>query len=309
MSPTSSNKNDFKAWNNFHVMENAAKFPVMESHNFEFLRKDYPKLANLAGFAESYSFSDPVGAFVKLRTYGEFLVKAIFARHRLELTFQSNFNDLLHDSSIYSITPNVVQDKLHLLRLNGNKAAHGKLTKEDEAQVIECIKEAFDLGRWHLLSTKGAPSIESAQWQPITAETAESTASLKKQNRAQQKKLAEQETLMTKLLADLEATRAKAEASGKNEQEKLELLKQAQQAASTLEFSEEETRFKLIDAQLVAAGWHVGARGKNSRERPPTPRRTSSATRSEPPTRCRHPRSKKIRNHWPKLQKEIRKPL
>lgn len=290
-------------------MENAAKFPVMESHNFEFLRKDYPKLANLAGFAESYSFSDPVGAFVKLRTYGEFLVKAIFARHRLELTFQSNFNDLLHDSSIYSITPNVVQDKLHLLRLNGNKAAHGKLTKEDEAQVIECIKEAFDLGRWHLLSTKGAPSIESAQWQPITAETAESTASLKKQNRAQQKKLAEQETLMTKLLADLEATRAKAEASGKNEQEKLELLKQAQQAASTLEFSEEETRFKLIDAQLVAAGWHVGARGKNSRERPPTPRRTSSATRSEPPTRCRHPRSKKIRNHWPKLQKEIRKPL
>lgn len=137
MSPTSSDKNDFKAWNNFDVMENAAKFPTMQSHNFEFLRKDYPELANLGGFTESYSFSDPVSGFVKLRTYGESLVKAIFAHHKFELTFQSSFNELLHDSSFRYITPRVIQDKLHLLRIKGNKAAHGELPKEDEEDAAD----------------------------------------------------------------------------------------------------------------------------------------------------------------------------
>ena len=236
----------------------------MESHNFEFLRKDHPELANLAGFAESYSYADPVGALVKLRTFAEFLVKAIFAHHRLELTFQSNLNDLLHDPSFRSITPAVVQDKLHLLRIKGNKAAHGSLTKEDEARVPEYVKEAFDLGRWHILSTKGAPAIESAKWTPLTPDLADPSAALKKQNKAQLKKLAEQEALMAKLLNDLESVRAKAESTGKTEDEKLALLKQAQQAASTLEFSEEETRFKLIDELLRAAGWEVGPRGNNT---------------------------------------------
>ncbi|WP_308985586.1 DEAD/DEAH box helicase family protein [Thalassobacterium sedimentorum] len=238
----------------------------MQSHNFEFLRKDHPELADLAGFAESYSFADPVGALVKLRMYAEFLVKAIFAHHKLELTFQSNLNDLLHDASFCSITPAVVKDKLHLLRIKGNQAAHGSLSKEDEARVPEYVKEAFDLGRWHILSTKGAPAIESAQWTPLTPEIADPAATLKQQNKAQQKKLAEQEALMAKLLSDLEMVRTKAEATGKSETEKLELLKHAQQAASTLEFSEEETRFKLIDELLRSVGWDVGARGKNTAE-------------------------------------------
>ena len=246
------------------MLDNAANFPIMQSHNFEFLRKYHPELADLAGFAESYSFTDPVSALVKLRTYAEYLVKALFAHHRLELNFQSNLIDLLTDDSFRSITPSVVQDKLHLLRIKGNKAAHGTLPKEEEAYVPDCVQEAFDLGRWFILSTKGAPAIESARWKPLTQEASDPTAQLKTQNKAQLKKLAEQEALMAKLLADLEAARAKAETTGKSETETFELLKQAQQAASTLDFSEEETRFKLIDAQLAAVGWEVGARGQNT---------------------------------------------
>lgn len=114
-------------------------------------------MADLGGFAECYAFSDPSGALIKLRMFAEFLVKAIFAHHRLELDYQSNLIDLLHDPSFRAITPAVVQDKLHRIRIKGNQAAHGSLTASDKQQVPELIKEAFDLGRWHLLVSKGCP--------------------------------------------------------------------------------------------------------------------------------------------------------
>lgn len=253
-------------WNDFHANEFAAKVPIMHSQNFEFLRENYSELADLGGFAECYAFSDPSGALIKLRMFAEFLVKAVFAHHRLELDYQSNLNDLLHDPSFKSITPAVIQDKLHLLRIKGNQAAHGSLKTADKQQVPELVKEAFDLGRWHLLVSKGAPSIESAKWQPITPDSADPTAELQKRNKAAQKKIAEQEALMAKLLADLEKARAKAEATGKSDTEKEDLLKQAQQAASTLDFSEEKTRFELIDKQLALVGWHVGGRGQQTDE-------------------------------------------
>lgn len=68
---------------------------------------------------------------------------------------------------------------------------------------------------------------------------------------------------MAKLLADLEKARAEAETAKKSESEKTTILAQAQQAANALEFSEEETRLKLIDEMLLAVGWDVGS-GKAS---------------------------------------------
>lgn len=236
----------------------------MKSLNFEFLRDDFQELSSLAGFAESYAFSDPVSALVKLRTYAEFLVKAVFAHHRLELTYQSNLNDLLNDYSFKSITPAVVQDKLHLLRIKGNHAAHGTLYKDAEAKVPEYIKEAFDLGRWLMLSVKGAQNIKDLKWVPLTKDITDPTFELSKKNKAALQKIAEQEALMAKLLEELEQARAKAESSGKTEEQQKQLLKEAQQAANALDFSEEETRFKLIDELLVAAGWRVGGKGEST---------------------------------------------
>ena len=72
---------------------------VMTSQNFEFLRSGHRELADLGGFAERYVFSDPSSCLVKLRTFAEAMVKAIFAHHRFEATYQSNLNDLLADPS------------------------------------------------------------------------------------------------------------------------------------------------------------------------------------------------------------------
>ena len=42
---------------------------MMKSMNFEFLRKDWPELANFGGYAEEYAYSDPQSALIKLRSY------------------------------------------------------------------------------------------------------------------------------------------------------------------------------------------------------------------------------------------------
>jgi type I restriction enzyme, R subunit len=238
----------------------------MTSRNFEFLRSSYRELADLGGFGESYAFSDPVSALVKLRTFAEFLVKAVFAHHGLVLGYQSTLNDLLNDPSFKAITPAVIQDKLHLLRVKGNHAAHGTLHNYPPNQVIAFLKEAHDLARWLILSTKGTAASQLPSWQPIAPQPAAGDTSLPPQSKAALQKIAEQEALMAKLLEDLEAARARAEAAEKTQEEMTALLKQAQQAASALDFSEEETRFKLIDEQLVAAGWKVGPRGRSTPE-------------------------------------------
>ena len=239
---------------------------IMESRNFEFLRKDFRELADLGAFAESYAFSDGVSALVKLRMFAEFLVKAVFSHYRLEASYQSTLNDLLNDPSFKAITPAVVQDKLHLLRIKGNHAAHGTLFKDSESKIPEFLKEAHDLGRWLMLSVAGRPAAETPEWRPIPEEPTDTTEALQRKTKAALAKIAEQEALMAKLLGDLEAARAQAESAKKSETELATILKQAQQAANALDFSEEATRLKLIDEQLLAAGWKVGIRGVSTPE-------------------------------------------
>lgn len=237
---------------------------VMKSINFEFLRDTYPELADLAGFAENYVHTDQTSCMVKLRTFAEFLVKAVFARNHLPSDVRNNLNDLLNDPSFKRITPPVVQDKLHLIRVKGNHAAHGSDLKLSQEQTIDIIKEANGLARWLLVSTGQVAIGTLPKWQDIPVLSSDSQTKLKREKKAALQKLADQETLMKKLLKDLEEARSKAEEQEKTEEETQAILNEAQQAANALDFSEEETRFKLIDEQLIAAGWNVGPRGQSN---------------------------------------------
>ena len=235
---------------------------VVKSNNFEFLRPHFAELADLGGFAEAYAGTDPSSCLTKLRLFAENLVKAVFAHHRLERSYQSNFIDLLNDDSFKSITPAVVLDKIHLLRIKGNHAAHGTLHALQPGQIEDIVKDAHDLAKWFALSLGLIARSEIPAWQDLP--TAEPTKSaLQREKKAALQKLAEQEALMAKLLADLEEARAKAEVAEKSQAEKAQILNQAQQAASALDFSEEETRLQLIDEMLLVASWNVGA-GKAS---------------------------------------------
>ena len=70
---------------------------LMKSLNFEFLRPQWPELAGLGGFAETYAHPDPVGSISKLRNFCEQVVEWIHHNQRLPKPFRANLNDLLHN--------------------------------------------------------------------------------------------------------------------------------------------------------------------------------------------------------------------
>lgn len=117
----------------------------MKSLNFEILRDGWPELAGLGAFAESYAHADPASALVKLRLFAENLTKDIYRELRLPKPDLPTFVDLLKNDAFIAITPKVVLDKLHALRMHGNKAAHGEPGRTQQALWL--LNEAHDLAR------------------------------------------------------------------------------------------------------------------------------------------------------------------
>lgn len=237
---------------------------IMQSTNFEFIRARHPELANLGGFAERYAYSDPASALVKLRSFAEAMVSAIFAHHQIPRPYQDNLYDLLDDSSFKRSTPRVVIDKLHILRVKGNKAAHGSADEVSVDIATWLIKEAHSLTQWFFISFCDGSKDACPPFSDLPQETEATKGRLKREKRAALEKLVAQEAQMAHLLADLEATRRKAKAAEKTSVELQALLNQAQHTANVLDFSEEETRYQLIDQQLAAARWNVGPRGQST---------------------------------------------
>ncbi len=105
----------------------------MKSINFEFLRDSWSDLAALGGFAESYAHNDPQSALVKLRMFAERMVLGIYRKLGLPRPPQSNFIDLLNNDTFKAVAPKVILDKLHAIRIHGNKAAHGEKVSQRTA--------------------------------------------------------------------------------------------------------------------------------------------------------------------------------
>ena len=233
----------------------------MQSQNFEFLRKRWPELASLGGFSENYSHGDPEGAMVKLRAFAERMVAIVYQDLALPRPPMPTFMDLLSNAAFESVTPKVVVDKLHAIRIHGNKAAHGDKISVDSALLL--VREAWDLGRW-LFVTYGHGAVESVAdyIQPLRPQSAKSE--YKKERKALLEQYAKQEARMQALLAELETERQKATRPRKSAEELVKVQDRAQQVANELHFNEAITRKRLIDLQLSERGWDVGADGVNT---------------------------------------------
>ena len=225
----------------------------MKSQNFEILRRQWPELAALGGFAEAYVHADPASALVKLRLFAENMTKDIYRDLRLPKPDQPSFVDLLQNPSFLAITPKVVLDKLHALRMHGNKAAHGEPAKPQNALWL--LKEAHDLGRWLLVQYGGGKIGEIPIFQqPITPD-----AEHARERRQILEKLAAQEAEMNALLRELDQARQAHAAAEKKAEELQALGKSAAATANALEFDEATTRTRLIDSLLASVGWDVAA--------------------------------------------------
>ncbi len=236
----------------------------MQSTNFEFLRGAHPELASLGGFAEHYAVSDPASAAIKLRAYAEAMVSSIFADQQLLRPYKANLNDLLTDDCFKAATPAVVIDKLHALRIQGNRAAHGAAKELKPHHSMWLLKEAHALGQWFFISYAGGTKDRCRDFIDIEAQAEHAKAERERDKKVVLQQLAAQEAQMASLLADLESARSRAAAAEKSQEDLQAILNRTQQTANALNFNETSTRRRLIDELLIAAGWDVGANGKNT---------------------------------------------
>lgn len=228
----------------------------MKSQNFEILRASQPVLADIGGFAETYVHADPASALVKLRLFGENLTKDIYRDQSLPRTEQATFLDLLENGAFSSITPKVVLNKLHALRMHGNKAAHGEVVTKEQALWL--LREAFDLACWFFVQhengeIKALPSFK----QPLPKVQRDETAGSKHEKRHLMEKLAAQEAQLESLLQELETAGKKASVADKKPGTTTAVTAPVVDAAEVLEFDEATTRTRIIDSLLATAGWTI----------------------------------------------------
>ena len=231
----------------------------MKSLNFEFLRPTSVELAEIACFAEQYSYSDPASCLVKLRSFIEQIVFDVYEYYDLQKPYRANLNDLLNESSFLSITPNVVVMKLDTIRKQGNKAAHGDVQNISSSTATWLIKETFDIAQYYYLMVIQGRKSDIPEFQAIPRLDKKSEQ-LDREQKLLQKKLKEQDEILTKALKDLDNARAKItqnEEDLKTATELESILEESDSAVNSLGFTEAETRQHIIDNELVAAGWDI----------------------------------------------------
>ncbi|MFL1809310.1 DEAD/DEAH box helicase family protein [Plesiomonas shigelloides] len=246
----------------------------MKSINFEHLRQHWPILADLGGFAETYAHSDPQSALVKLRCYVEKLVGVIYSELKLPVEPNATFMDRLNNGSFTAVVPKVILDKLHAIRIHGNKAAHEGNVSASNA--VWLVQEAYYLGCWLFIaqgdgSREQCPEFKMPEQTPVSSAKSE----LKQKNKALQQKLSAQSAQLENALKELEAAqqaeqqaqRQAAQLKAAIDQTKSQAFVQASnKATSTLELNEAETRRRLIDSELRLSGWDVSVDGSNTEQ-------------------------------------------
>lgn len=128
----------------------------MQSTNFEHLRAKWFDLAELGADAENYIFSDPQSAVIKLRCFAELIVGHIYRELCLPSNENASFFERLDDENFKLAVERPILNKLHAIRINGNKAAHGGGISSEDALWL--VKEAYLIGCW-LYITQGMGTV------------------------------------------------------------------------------------------------------------------------------------------------------
>lgn len=237
---------------------------MKQAANFKHLEA-LPELYQLAAFAQDYACSDPQSALVKMRCLMEKIVGVIYAKLQLPVYPSASIIDKLNADSFTSVVPSKIIDKLHAIRKSGNRAAHeGKVSQQEAVWILqECY---FVSGYFYVAYCAGDAKNLPEFVAPDCTKLAEQTdAQFARENKQLQAKLAEHETRLKQALDELKAAEA---AQLKAQQEAASLKKAIDEGAvakakagfasmSGINFNEAQTRARIIDMDLRAAGWNV----------------------------------------------------
>lgn len=198
------------------------------SHNFYLLEPEWPELYKHAVAAEKHVNDDPEVAIIKLRCFVESLVGQLYRKLELPSEPGDGLYEKIKSEHFEAAVDSVIRQKLHAIRYQGNKAAHGSEVDGDKA--LQLLKEAYLLGRW-LFSTYNEEL--GVQYPEFVAprSPAEDNARLEDEN----KHLAELLEEAKKELSHIEAEEAKS-------QEKISVLNTSLQEARVISFREASSR-------------------------------------------------------------------
>lgn len=224
-----------------------------------------PELYQLAAFAQDYACSDPQSALVKMRCLMEKIVGVIYAKLQLPVYPNASIIDKLNADSFTSVIPSQIIDKLHAIRKSGNRAAHeGKVSQQEAVWILQ---ECYFVSGYLYVAYCGGDAKNLPEFvAPDCTKLAEQTdAQFARENKQLQAKLAEHEARLKQALDELKAAEA---AQLKAQQEAASLKKAIDEGAvakakagfasmSGINFNEAQTRARIIDMDLRAAGWNV----------------------------------------------------
>ncbi|MDO6718701.1 DEAD/DEAH box helicase family protein [Psychrosphaera sp. 1_MG-2023] len=234
--------------------------------NFEHIQKKWPELHQLAAFAEEYAISDPQSSLVKLRCFAEKVVGYLYKELQLPVFPNSNIYDKLTSDDFTSVVPGLITDKLHAIRKSGNQAAHeGRV---DQQQAIWILKESYYVASYLYMAYDGGTQADCGVFlAPEPKQTIEQDdAEFAKKNKQLSIQLTQKEARLKKALEELELSelaqkQAQIEAvklkQTINQSKVTEIKGRNTQITSNFNFNEAETRARIIDMDLRAAGWNV----------------------------------------------------
>ena len=264
------------------------------SANFGHLQEISPELHRLGTLAERFFAEDANTSLIKSRQFGEYMVKEIAALSGVyDPAARETTNDLLRRLATQQVLPREVADIFHAVRKSGNDATHNLAGSPVEA--LAALKFCRALGVWYRRTYGRDPNFKPGPFVPprasadIDQATQAELAALRAQVREAEEKLAaahasaedlakaraaaeelarqasadsavweqtavEIETNQAALARKLAELQKAAEAQP--EQLQIEFKQAGLKAASNLELDERQTR-RLIDVQLVDAGWEA----------------------------------------------------
>lgn len=205
--------------------------------NFEFLKDNFPVLANFGELAEKYLYSDSNSCLMKLGMIGETIVNLIFTYDRISLPYDNTAINRIDTLFREGMIPRDLVDILHALRKIRNKAVHENYASVDDGKTL--IQMAYSLTEW-FMQIYGDWNYECKAF-VMPSEKTEPVIVNKETEQEEEEKL---------IAAALEV------ASSAPVVAKEDRKKQAGKAASQRIKSEAETRY-LIDEQLRKVGWEA----------------------------------------------------
>lgn len=126
----------------------------MKSTNFQHLQNRWPQLYEHVNFAEQYVHTDPHTAIIKLRCFAEQLVGILYKELSLPCERNDGFFEKLSSKVCVEVIDKSILEKLHAIRILGNKAAHENYVKSDAALAL--LRDAYLIGQWLFKTYSGS---------------------------------------------------------------------------------------------------------------------------------------------------------